>query len=101
MLEEAEGILRRWAEVAERAWRAGADIAGALADAFAGELQGIDPEHRHKLETLNGIHSNAAGLRRWLETTKGHPNASPNSSWQPPVEPAANKRTQREDDRRG
>ena len=30
MLEEAEGILRRWAEVAETAWRAGEDIATAL-----------------------------------------------------------------------
>jgi hypothetical protein len=73
MLEEAEGILRRWAEVAEAAWRAGADIATALDDAFAAELVGIDAEHRTKLETLSGIHSNAAGLRRWLETTKGHP----------------------------
>jgi glyoxylase-like metal-dependent hydrolase (beta-lactamase superfamily II) len=72
MLEEAEGILRRWAEVAEGAWRAGADIATALEDAFAGELEGVDPEHRAKLETLNGIHSNAAGLQRWLETTGGH-----------------------------
>ena len=33
------------------------------------------PEHRTKLETLNGIHSNAAGLRRWLETTKADPTA--------------------------
>jgi glyoxylase-like metal-dependent hydrolase (beta-lactamase superfamily II) len=73
MLEEAEGILRRWAEVAEAAWRAGADIATALDDAFAAELVGVEPEHRTKLETLSGIHSNAAGLRRWLETTKGHP----------------------------
>jgi glyoxylase-like metal-dependent hydrolase (beta-lactamase superfamily II) len=73
MLEEAEGILRHWAEVAERAWRSGADIAAALDEEFTPELEGIDPEHRHKLETLNGIHSNAAGLRRWLETTRGHP----------------------------
>jgi glyoxylase-like metal-dependent hydrolase (beta-lactamase superfamily II) len=73
MLEEAEGILRRWAEVAEAAWRAGADIATALDDAFAAELVGVESEHRTKLETLSGIHSNAAGLRRWLETTKGHP----------------------------
>jgi glyoxylase-like metal-dependent hydrolase (beta-lactamase superfamily II) len=71
MLEEAEGILRHWAEVAERAWRAGADIATALEDTFAAELAGVDAEHRAKLETLNGIHSNAAGLHRWLETTKG------------------------------
>jgi glyoxylase-like metal-dependent hydrolase (beta-lactamase superfamily II) len=75
MLEEAEGILRHWAEVAERAWRAGADIATALEDAFSRELDGVDAEQRTKLETLNGIHSNAAGLQRWLEKTKGHPEA--------------------------
>jgi glyoxylase-like metal-dependent hydrolase (beta-lactamase superfamily II) len=67
LLEEAEGILRRWAEVAETAWREGNDIAGALDQAFRGELEGIEPAHREKLETLNGIHSNAAGLRRWLD----------------------------------
>jgi hypothetical protein len=27
----------------------------------------VAPEHREKLETLNGVHSNAAGLRRWLD----------------------------------
>lgn len=66
--EEAEGTLRRWAEVAERAWQAGEDIAAALGDAFADDLTSVDPEHREKLETLNGVHSNAAGFRRWLET---------------------------------
>jgi glyoxylase-like metal-dependent hydrolase (beta-lactamase superfamily II) len=71
MLEEAEDILRHWADVAERAWRAGQDIADALDQEFAPALAGVAPEHRHKLETLNGIHSNAAGLQRWLETTKG------------------------------
>jgi glyoxylase-like metal-dependent hydrolase (beta-lactamase superfamily II) len=71
MLEEAEEILCHWAEVAERAWRAGDDIAEALQTEFAPDLDGVDPGHRAKLETLNGIHSNAAGLRRWLETTKG------------------------------
>jgi len=68
VLEEAEGILRRWAEVAEAAFRAGEDIAEALESRFAGELAAVAPEHREKLETLNGVHSNAAGFRRWLET---------------------------------
>jgi glyoxylase-like metal-dependent hydrolase (beta-lactamase superfamily II) len=77
MLEEAEGILRRWAEVAEKAWRQGDDIATALDHAFAGDLAGVDPAHKTKLETLNGIHSNAAGLLRWLETTKGHDHPHP------------------------
>ena len=67
-LEEAQGILRRWAEVAEAAWREGQDIATALDLAFSDELKGTDPIQREKLETLNGIHSNAAGFQRWLET---------------------------------
>ena len=29
--------------------------------------KGIDPTLRQKLDTLNGVHSNAAGFRRWLE----------------------------------
>jgi glyoxylase-like metal-dependent hydrolase (beta-lactamase superfamily II) len=70
-LEEARGILRRWAEVAEAAWREGRDIAGALDEAFGGELAATDASQRQKLETLNGIHSNAAGFRRWLETRAG------------------------------
>jgi glyoxylase-like metal-dependent hydrolase (beta-lactamase superfamily II) len=70
MLEEADETLRRWAEVAEKAWRAGEDIAEALNREFGQALAGVDPGNRTKLETLNGIHSNAAGLRLWLEKTK-------------------------------
>jgi glyoxylase-like metal-dependent hydrolase (beta-lactamase superfamily II) len=65
--DEAEATLRRWAEVAEAAWRNGDDIAAALDHAFGGELTGVDPADREKLETLNGVHSNAAGFRRWLD----------------------------------
>ena len=54
------------------AWREGHDIAAALAAAFGHELDAVDPEHREKLETLNGIHSNAAGFRRWLDQRHGH-----------------------------
>jgi glyoxylase-like metal-dependent hydrolase (beta-lactamase superfamily II) len=72
ILEEAKGTLRRWAEVAEAAWQADEDIAAALDVAFGDQLDGIEPEHREKLETLNGIHSNAAGFKRWLETRGGH-----------------------------
>jgi len=68
ILEEAEEILRQWAEVAEKAWRAGQDIASALDTAFGPALTAVDPAQREKLDTLNGIHSNAAGFRRWLET---------------------------------
>jgi glyoxylase-like metal-dependent hydrolase (beta-lactamase superfamily II) len=77
MLEEAEGILRRWAEVAEAAWQSGRDIAAALDQEFGGELSGAKPEDREKLETLNGIHSNAAGLRRWLEKRQQAPHSHP------------------------
>jgi glyoxylase-like metal-dependent hydrolase (beta-lactamase superfamily II) len=71
LLEEAQEILRRWAVVAESAWREGRDIAAALDEAFGGELATAEPSQREKLETLNGIHSNAAGFRRWLETRAG------------------------------
>ncbi|MGH9057848.1 MAG: MBL fold metallo-hydrolase [Acidimicrobiales bacterium] len=71
MLEEAEDSLRLWAEVAEKAWRAGEDIAGSLERELVSELDGVDPEQRRRLETLIGVHTNAAGLRRWLETTRG------------------------------
>jgi glyoxylase-like metal-dependent hydrolase (beta-lactamase superfamily II) len=61
VLGEAEVALADWAAVAEGAWRAGADVATALTAAFGG-----DPSDA--LAALNGVHSNAAGLRRWLET---------------------------------
>jgi hypothetical protein len=70
LLEEAESSLRQWAETAEAAWRGGEDITEALTRRFGGPIEGVAEEHRAKLETLNGIHSNAAGLQRWLETTK-------------------------------
>jgi len=68
VLDEAAETLRRWAAVAEQAWREDRDIAAALESAFAADLAGVDPAHREKLETLNGVHSNAAGFRRWLDT---------------------------------
>lgn len=68
VLAEAEETLRRWAAVAEGAWQRGDDIAQALEEAFGAELEAVDPAQRHKLETLNGVHSNAAGFRRWLDT---------------------------------
>ena len=76
-LHEAEGILRQWAEVAEKAFREGRDIAEALDVAFSGALAGTDPANREKLETLNGVHSNAAGFRRWLEQRQGHEHPHP------------------------
>jgi glyoxylase-like metal-dependent hydrolase (beta-lactamase superfamily II) len=73
LLSEAEATLRTWTEEAERAWRAGEDIAGALQARFTPSLEGMEPESRRRLETLNGVHSNAAGLRRWLELRANPP----------------------------
>lgn len=73
MLEEAEDILNRWAAVAEAAWKEGRDIAEALQQTFGQELSGVEPAARKRLETLNGVHSNAAGFRRWLETRNRTP----------------------------
>lgn len=64
VLAEAEDVLREWAGVAEAAWRRGDDVAAALAAAFgadSSETMGI----------LNGVHSNAAGLSRWLDRRSG------------------------------
>ncbi len=71
LLEEAESTLRAWAETATRAWEVGEDIATALEARFGADTAAIPPEHREKLEILNGFHSNAAGFRRWLETRNG------------------------------
>ncbi|MEA2900926.1 MAG: hypothetical protein QOH36_813 [Actinomycetota bacterium] len=66
-LEEAGEVLRRWAEVAEAAWREGRDIPAALSEAFGSDLTGVGADDQARLETLNGVHANAAGIRRWLE----------------------------------
>ncbi len=68
ILAEAEGMLRQWAETAEVAYRAGEDIADALARRFNPAQGVVAEEHLEKFEVMNGVHSNAAGLRRWLET---------------------------------
>jgi glyoxylase-like metal-dependent hydrolase (beta-lactamase superfamily II) len=68
VLVEAEGMLRQWAETAEIAYRAGEDIAVALAHRFDPPPGVVAAEHREKFEVMNGVHSNAAGLRRWLDT---------------------------------
>jgi len=71
VLTEAEQALREWASVAEQAWRSGGDIAAALEKSFGPDLSQVDQSEKAKLETLNGIHSNAAGFRRWLEKRSG------------------------------
>jgi glyoxylase-like metal-dependent hydrolase (beta-lactamase superfamily II) len=67
LLAEADDTLRRWAETAEAAFREGVDIADALSARFDPELGDVDPAHKEKLDIMNGVHSNAAGFRRWLE----------------------------------
>ncbi len=68
LLAEAEATLRQWAETAEQAYREGADIAAALSARFDPLLGDIDAAHKEKLDVMNGVHSNAAGFRRWLDT---------------------------------
>ncbi len=70
-LAEAEEMLHRWVEVAEgvieQASDAGIDdVASALADAFALDPETLPEEVRAKAEVLNGVHSNAAGIVRYL-----------------------------------
>lgn len=70
-LIEAEEMLNQWVEVADRTMReteeAGIDdVAAALADAFASAPDDLAPEVRAKFEVLNGVHSNAAGIVRYL-----------------------------------
>lgn len=92
ILAEAHDTLRRWAEVAEAAWREDRDIAAALDEAFGADLAGVDPALREKLETLNGMHSNAAGFRRWLDQRAGsgpsaHHHPHPHGHHHPPAAP--------------
>lgn len=69
LLAEAHETLTTWAEVAARARRDGIDIAEALAARFT--YGDVAPEHVEKLETMNGVHSNAKGLARWLDQRAG------------------------------
>ena len=72
VLAAAEEVLYRWAEVAEAAWRAGDSVEAALEAAFAtaGSAAG---GRDAPMEALNGVASNAAGFRRWLEQRQPRP----------------------------
>lgn len=70
-LLEAEDLLHRWVEVAERTMASSRSsdvdvVAAALADAFAEAPAGLTSEQLEKFEVLNGVHSNAAGIVRYL-----------------------------------
>jgi glyoxylase-like metal-dependent hydrolase (beta-lactamase superfamily II) len=72
-LDEAERVLHEWVAVAEQVMRdsedAGIDdIAAALAERFAEPPEAVSESVREKLEVLNGFHSNAAGIQRYLRT---------------------------------
>ena len=70
-LAEAEEMLHGWVEVAERVIAGAADagiddVADALAEAFALDPETLPEGIREKAEVLNGVHSNAAGIVRYL-----------------------------------
>lgn len=70
-LDEAEQVLREWVREAEAAYAEEPSvehIAERLAGTVAGRAPAIeDPAAKEKLEVLNGIHSNAAGLHLYLK----------------------------------
>lgn len=72
LLGRAADVLRAWVAEAERAWRAGEDVPAALAARFAGADAALSPEERQRLETLNGVHANAAGITRFLAQRAGN-----------------------------
>jgi len=70
-LLEAEEMLHSWVHVAEQTLAASSeagidDVAGALAEAFAKGADELPEATRERFEILNGIHSNAAGIVRYL-----------------------------------
>lgn len=66
VLAEASEVLDEWAGVAAGAWREGQDVEEALAARFGAELDALPAEQRQRVEALNGLHSNAEGLKLWL-----------------------------------
>lgn len=70
LLAKGKDVVSSWAHVAEKAFNEERDIAEALEAAFRGETDGLDPVLVERFDTLNGMHSNANGLRRWLEIRK-------------------------------
>ena len=72
-LDEAERLLHEWVAVAQQVMRDSEDvgvddIAAALAERFAEPPDRVTAQEREKLELLNGFHSNAAGIQRYLRT---------------------------------
>jgi glyoxylase-like metal-dependent hydrolase (beta-lactamase superfamily II) len=80
ILESARDRLNAWTNEALRAYREGIDIGDALNARFAEDFSDLDKVTKNRLETLNGVHANAAGIRRWIKAkdaaTKSTPSAS-------------------------
>ena len=66
-LDEAAEVLRRWVAGGGGGVARRPRHPDALSAAFGSELAGVGTDDQARLETLNGVHSNAAGIRRWLE----------------------------------
>ena len=79
VLAEAGDVLREWATVAEAAWRAGGDVEEALRQQYGAETDALPDGLRQRLEALNGIHSNAEGLKQWLARSGPAPVDPPSS----------------------
>lgn len=75
LLAKGKDVVNSWAHVAEKAFNEERDIQQALEEAFRSETDGLDPVLVDRFDTLNGMHSNANGLRRWLELKKDHGHA--------------------------
>ncbi|MGC8626822.1 MAG: MBL fold metallo-hydrolase [Acidimicrobiales bacterium] len=69
-LEVAAELLREWAAVAKAAWAKGQDVTSALTERFGASLAAMAPEQRARLQALNGLQSNAAGLSGWLSRSR-------------------------------
>src|ERR1700681_2593405 len=70
-LAEAEEILHTWVDVAAGVIKAASDagvddVAAALAETFASAPETLADGAHEKFEILNGVHSNAAGIVRYL-----------------------------------
>jgi len=81
-LADAEEAVHRWVELAERVIgeNEGAgveEIAVAFAEAFLPAPGTVDEAVQARMEMLNGIHSNAAGIARYLATRGRRAQAAP------------------------
>ncbi len=74
LLARGKDVVNRWTHVAEKAFNEKRDIEQALQEAFSSDTDGLDPVLVDRFDTLNSIHTNAGGMKRWLEVRshQGH-----------------------------